>query len=209
MSQAMIDHLVYGVVDLGEGVAELERRLGVRAAPGGRHQGRGTHNALLGLGGQTYLEVIARDPDQEPPAGSLPFGLETLAEPRLVGWAIRVHGIEDFVDRVRGAGFDPGEVKEMGRLRPDGVRLAWRLTQDPPKGCSALIPFVIDWLDNPHPSESAPSGATLERLSAEDPDPESVRGPLRALEAGIAVAEGPRPALIAVLQTPRGRVELR
>lgn len=181
----------------------------MRAAPGGRHQGRGTHNALLGLGGQTYLEVIARDPEQDPPAGPLPFELETLTEPRLVGWALRVDGIDDFVERARRAGFDPGEVKRMGRVRPDGVRLAWRLTQDPPTGPSVLVPFVIDWLDNPHPSASAPAGVTLAQLSAEHPDPESVRGPLRALEAGIDVVEGPRPALVAVLETPRGPVELR
>jgi hypothetical protein len=205
----MIDHIVYGVLDLEAGTAGLKRRLGMRAYAGGRHPGRGTHNALLGLGGQAYLEVIARDPDQGPPAGPLPFALEGLTEPRLVGWAIRVHGIDDFVERARTAGYDPGEVREMSRVRPDGVRLVWRLAQDPPAGPGFPLPFVIDWLDSAHPSESAPAGVTLVRLSAVHPDPQSMRPALDALGAGITVAEGPEPALVAVLDTPRGRVELR
>jgi Glyoxalase-like domain len=204
----VIDHIVYGVVDLDTGIADLERRLGVRAVAGGKHPGRGTHNALLGLGGRTYLEIIARDPDQEPPAGPLPFALEGLTEPRLVGWAIRASGIHAFVERARLAGYDPGEVKEMGRVRPDGVRLAWQVAQDAPAR-GLLVPFVIDWLDTEHPSASAPAGVTLARLSAVHPDPGSVRQALDALGASIAVAEGPEPTLVAVLGTPRGRVELR
>jgi hypothetical protein len=205
----MIDHLVYGVPRLDSGIEDLERRLGARAAAGGRHPGRGTHNALLGLGAQTYLEIIARDPDKEPPAGPLPFALESLTEPRLVGWAIRIHGIDAFVDRVRAAGYDPGPIREMSRLRPDGVRLTWRLAQDPPGGRSLVVPFVIDWLDAAHPAESAPAGVTLAQLSAVHPDPGSVRPALEALGAGIAVDEGPAPALVAVLDSPRGRAELR
>jgi len=92
-------------------------------------------------------------------------------------------------------------------VRPDGARLTWRLAQDTP-GRSLVVPFVIDWLDTAHPAESAPTGVTLARLSAVHPDPDSVRPALEALGAGITVAEGAEPALVAVLDTPRGRVEL-
>ena len=204
----MIDHIVYGVLDLEAGIADLERLLGIRAAVGGRHPGRGTHNALLGLGGPSYLEIIARDPDQDLPPGPLPFALETLTEARLVGWAIRARGIDAFVEEVRRSGYDPGPVTEMSRLRPDGVLLRWSLARDAPDR-SFLVPFVIDWLDTAHPAESAPTGVTLGRLSAVHPDPDSVRPALEALGAGITVAEGAEPALVAVLDTPRGRVELR
>jgi hypothetical protein len=205
----MIDHIVYGVFDLEAGIADLERRLGVRAAAGGRHPGRGTHNALLGLGGGTYLEIIARDPGQEHPAGPLPFALERLTAPRLVGWAIRVQGIDGFVEGARASGYDPGEVREMSRLRPDGVRLAWRAAQNPPAGPGFPIPFVIDWLDSAHPSEAAPAGVTLVRIAAVHPDPNSLRPALEALGIEVTVAEGPVPALVATLDTPGGRVELR
>src|SRR5205807_5926042 len=102
----MIDHIVYGVFDLEAGVADLERRLGIRAVAGGKHPGRGTHNALLGLGGQTYLEIIARDPDQKQSPPRLQFALDELTRPRLVAWAIRAHGIDAVVERARRTGYD-------------------------------------------------------------------------------------------------------
>jgi hypothetical protein len=205
----MIDHIVYGVVDLESGVEDLERRGGVRAVPGGKHLGRGTHNALLGLGGESYLEIIARDPDQEPPPARLPFALEELTAPRMVGWAIRAHGIDAFVERARRAGYDPGAVKNMSRTRPDGVQLAWKVAQDPPAGRGFVVPFVIDWLDTQHPSESVPRGVTMVGLSIVHPDPGSVRPALQALGVAIPVFEGVEPALVAVLDTPSGRVHLR
>jgi hypothetical protein len=69
----VIDHLAYAVPDLAAAVADLEARLGVRAGPGGKHVGLGTHNALLARAPLTYLEIIAPDPDQ--PAPAVPRGL--------------------------------------------------------------------------------------------------------------------------------------
>ncbi len=86
--RAAIDHLVYGVPELTAGVARLADLLGVTAAPGGSHEGRGSHNALLSLGDGAYLEIIAPDPAQPKPPGPRPFGLDSLTEPRMVTFAV-------------------------------------------------------------------------------------------------------------------------
>jgi hypothetical protein len=52
-----VDHLVYATPDLDRGIDEIEKLLGVRASPGGQHQGRGTRNALVALGPTAYLEI--------------------------------------------------------------------------------------------------------------------------------------------------------
>jgi hypothetical protein len=204
-----IDHVVYGVEDLEAGVEELAERLGVRAAAGGRHLGRGTHNALLGLGGAVYLEVIARDPEQPPAAGPLSFGLDRARLPRLVGWAARTADIEERAACARAHGYDPGPVHEMSRRRPDGFLLEWRLSRDVPDPPRLVLPFLIDWGESPHPSESVPQGVRLVELRAEHPDPAAVRAQLAALDATLPVDEGSAPALVATLDTPRGRVTLR
>jgi hypothetical protein len=203
------DHVVYGVADLDAAMDELAERLGVRPAPGGRHVGRGTHNALLGLGDGAYLEVIAADPEQAPAPGPMAFALDRLRLPRLVGWACRTADLDQQVAAARERGHDPGEVRPMSRRRPDGSLLEWRLTRHDPDPDRLVVPFLIDWGSSPHPSESAPAGVRLVELRAEHPDPAAMREVLAALGARLPVDEGPEPALVATLDTPRGRVVLR
>lgn len=194
--------------DLERGVDDLAGRLGVRATPGGSHEGRGTHNALLGLGGRTYLEVIAPDPSQAPPSTARRFGLDLLSRSGLAGWALRPADIDAQVRMARAAGYDPGPVRAMARIRPDGVRLDWRLTSGAGE-MDPVLPFLIDWGDTPHPSDGAVPGCTLLEVSVEHPEPDRIRTVLRALGAEVTVRQAPLPALVATLETPAGRILLR
>ena len=89
-----IYHLVYATPNLDRGVKEIEELLGVRAAAGGQHPGRGTRNALVALGPNTYLEIIAPDPDQPAPASPRAVGLDTLTRSRLVTWAAKTTNVD-------------------------------------------------------------------------------------------------------------------
>ena len=206
--QGSVDHLVYAVADLDAGIAEIERLLGVKAAPGGKHTGRGTHNALLSLGGGSYLEIIAPDPEQPAPAAPRPFGLDRLREPRLVTWAVRVPDVEKRVEEARKAGYDPGAVLPMSRKLPDGEELRWRLAVNAEPAGDGIVPFLIQWEPGKHPSESAPGGVHLTDLQAEHPRPDEVKAILEAIGAELTVTESARPALIATIEGPRGTVVL-
>ena len=203
-----VDHIVYRVEDLRAGIDELAGRLGVRAAPGGKHVGRGTHNALLSLGGDAYLEIIALDPDQAQPATPVAFALDRIRLPRLVGWAKRVTDIELRAQQARERGYDPGPVQAMTRRRPDGVLLEWRLTRHKPDATHLVLPFLIDWGGSPHPSQASPAGVTLVHLRAEHPSPADVRRMLAALDVDLVVDKGAEAVLVATLDSPRGRVVL-
>jgi hypothetical protein len=208
----MIDHLVYATPDLEPTIAELAERLGVQPAIGGRHLGRGTRNALVGLGGKRYLEIIGPDPEQGEPAEPRPFGIDDLDGAGLATWCARSSKpLADAVMAARTVGIEPGDPTPMSRLRPDGVRLEWVLTVPQMSGQFAgVVPFLIDWGESPHPSASAPAGVDLVQLRLAHPDPERLHVMLSALGAddGVELVEGSRPAVSALLSTSDGVLQL-
>jgi hypothetical protein len=224
-----IDHLVVLARELDRAIDDFEQRLGVRAALGGRHHAFGTHNALLSLGEDCYLELIALDPDADQPQVTRrwPFiprrnwprnrredciqreAASAEAPCRLVNFAIRSRDIARDAERARSRGFDPGEVIAMSRERPDGTRLRWTLALRDEAACDGLVPFLIDWGNSPHPASSCPRGCRLIELRGEHPDPDAARRALAAVDFAMDVTVSPRPALIALIDSPRGRIELR
>ena len=203
----LIDHLIYGAPDLAGAVADLEERLGVRAQAGGQHIGLGTHNALLTLGPQIYLEIIAPDPGQPEPSVPRPFGLDGISRGGLIGWAIACQDIDAAVADARRRGYDPGEVADMPRTGPPGAVLRARLTLNVMPG--GLVPFLISWGDTEHPARSAPHGLILESFYLEHPDPASVAPLLDALGADVEIRPAAAPALVAHLTGPNGSKVLR
>jgi hypothetical protein len=206
---ARLDHLVYATPDLGVGTAAIEKLLGVRATPGGQHPGLGTRNALIALGPSSYLEIIGPDPEQPKPAGPLRFGIDDLKAPRIVTWVAKGTDLERVAQTAAERGVKLGRVIPGSRRRPDGVVLAWRYTDPNTVVADRIVPFLIDWGTSPHPSASAARGATLVDVRAEHPDAERVQKMLDVLGLPLRVQNGAAPAIIATIDSPRGRVELR
>lgn len=209
MTLSRVDHLVWATPDLEAGIAALERLTGVRASAGGKHPSWATHNALLSLGADMYLELLAPDPSAPPPAKARPFGLDRLASPRLVTWAAHEADLEGRLARLAAAGIDLGEILSGGRVRPDGVALHWRLTSPRALLEGGVVPFLIDWGTSPHPSTTATPGLSLVALEIEHPEPARVRELLDLFGVDISVRAASRPSLVATLDSPLGRVELR
>jgi len=206
---ARVDHLVYATADLEKGVAEIEKCLGVRAASGGQHPGRGTRNAIVALSGSSYLEIIGPDPDQ--PRTGVPrwFGIDTVATPRLVTWAAKSGALRDLAEAAARNGVRLGPVVAGSRKRSDGVDLHWEFTDPATVVGDGLVPFFIDWRDSPHPAMSAPSGPVLVSLRGQHAEPAAIKRQLAAVGIDLPVEPGPRSTLIATLRTPSGTVELR
>lgn len=204
-----VDHLVYAAPDLEAAAGKLEGLLGVRASPGGRHAGQATRNALIALGPESYLEIIAPDPEQPKPDRPRRFGIDSLDAPRLARWAAREVDLERLTGRVARQGLDLGPVVSGSRRRPDGVLLAWRFTDPTTVVADGIVPFFVDWGESPHPARTAAPGASLIALRAEHPEPQRVVRLLALLGIDLPVRPGPSPALVATIRGPRGTVELR
>lgn len=203
-----MDHLVFAVPDLEEGVLQIESHLGVETSPGGRHAGHGTQNRLIGLGPHSYMEVVGVDLEQPEPRRARWFGLDTLNGPRLVTWCVAVSNLNEVIAQAKLVGLDLGDSTSGSRRREDETLLAWRMTDPWAERAGGVIPFFIDWGDTPHPGMALPSSSSFLRIRAEHPDPARVRNWCRALELDIEVSRGDDVRLIATLQTPKGLVDI-
>jgi hypothetical protein len=206
---AKVDHLVYATPDLAAAIKQVERLFGVSAVSGGQHPGWGTRNALIGLGDNTYLEIIGPDPNQPKPGRPRRFGIDELKAPRLVTWAAKGTDLEAIVKNAKSRGLDLGQVQAGRRRRPDGVLLSWRLTVSPVLNEGGIVPFFIDWGETPQPAVGLPKGCLLGALRAEHPDANRVQAELSSLGVNLRVDSGSAPAIIATIRTPKGDVELR
>lgn len=199
-----VDHLVYATPDLAGTVARITEEWGVAPTPGGRHDGRGTANELLALGGGAYLEIIGPDPEQPDPATPRPFGVDGITEPRLVTWAAAVPSLDLWLEWCAARKVDPGPGVDMQRTTPAGDVLRWRLTMPPAHG-DGVIPFLIEW-PGPTPAATAATGVELFGLAFRHPDP-GVAARFREYALPYEVETGPA-RITATLLTPNGMIEL-
>src|ERR1700693_1602747 len=115
MHPCELDHLVVTSPTLAAGVKWVEETLGVMAQTGGDHPRMGTHNALLRLGDQTYLEVIAPNPTAPTPDRPRWFELDRVAPdatPRLATWVARTGDIQSATVN---CSIELGEIETMSR----------------------------------------------------------------------------------------------
>lgn len=198
----MIDHLVYAGPDLDGATTLAESIIGIASVEGGRHVGFGTANRLIGLGPTTYLEIIGPDTSQPAPVFPRPFGIDDLDGPRLVAWAVAVDDIE-----ASRRSLEPAEIgppAEMTRRTPAGDLLRWRLTPPVP----GPLPFLIDWMDTPHPASHLEQLARLVDLRIEDPDLSDVRAVVKKLKLKVSTRKTWDSRLAATIDLPDRRVVL-
>ena len=205
-----LDHLVLASASLERGSAWLEDLLGVGPGGGGAHPGWGTHNRLLRLDQGAYLELIAPDPGQGPPARPRLFGLDDPAlraliaeRPRLIHYVMRTG---DLAAARALLDYDPGVAEAISR-----GSLNWRLTV-PPDGRrpeAGVLPSLIDWGATPHPARALPdSGLELLSLAVIAPAAVLARASAALGAHRISPETGKRPRLRARLRGPAGTVTL-
>jgi hypothetical protein len=211
VTKLRFDHLVIGAASLAQGVAWAERNLGVTLPPGGSHPRMGTHNRLTALGPARFLEIIAVDPDAEPPARPRVFALDDPAErarlersPRLIAWVAGTGDIAASLARARDAGAELGPAVELTR-----GDLVWRLSIPDDGGLpeGGTLPALIQWRAGPHPAGAmADLGLRLETLALGHPVPAKLEAVLAAIGASdlATVRRADRPALGAVLRAADG-----
>jgi len=144
------DHAVIAVANL-ERAIEAYRALGFEVSLGGRHEHRGTHNALIRFNGADYVELLGiYDPVKAIESGLNGRTLAEFVRDRqggLVGHCYATDDIEADAARMREARLEMVGPFEMRRERPDGRALTWRLLVPEDIPWRRRWPFFIEWND--------------------------------------------------------------
>ncbi|MFZ6721344.1 VOC family protein [Undibacterium sp. Ji49W] len=167
----------------------------------------GTHNLLLRLGDELFLEVIAADPSVPPPSRPRWFALDALAAdtpPRLSNWVARTADIHATLAHSQE---DLGKIEPMSRGDNH-----WLITipEDGSLPLEGVAPALIEWHTARHPAQGMPQqGLALLKLELHHPDAARLARLMQSLQmqAGIvvhAIAAHQSPRLIAHIHTPAG-----
>ena len=200
-----IDHVIVGVADLQSGMIEMERRTGVRPVVGGVHPGRGTRNALMSLGDDTYLEILALDPTQAVDNKEV-SELRALKRPTPIGWAISADQEILLRSALAAANITASEPMPGSRAKPDGSVLRW-VTFGYSDLDNLLAPFFIIWADrDSHPSQTSPGGCRLESVDIESPVAAAISSAVTPLNLGVGVKHFSKDRMRLSLSCANGRV---
>jgi hypothetical protein len=198
-----LDHIVVGARTLEQGIHYVKEVLGAEPYGGGRHLEQGTHNKVLRLGDDVYLEVLAPDPAStiKPAWFSLADKamLESLAKrPRLVAYVAQTDDLAALLEHTR----YPLEAKPAQR---DSLRWQFGFSVDGNVLADGLLPYCIQWESN-HPAWTMnDSGCSLVRLQGFHPEPASIQQMLQRLGfSDITLQYGDIPKLKAVIKTLNG-----
>jgi hypothetical protein len=187
--------------DLAQGVAWFADLSGVQMPVGGQHPLMATHNHLTALSADSFLEVIAIDPEAPQPAFPSGqqrwFSLDDSAHqarldtaPRLTTWVVATTDLGAALAGVRKLGLDLGVPVEQTR-----GDMRWRLAlrNDGSLACDGVFPILIEWPKGVNPvSRMQDQNVRLQGLSLTHPEAALVQRGLQALGIGhlATVASG-------------------
>lgn len=209
MPNSFLDHITVTAPSLDVGAAFVAETLGVWPQIGGEHPLMATHNLLLRLGEEVFLEVIAANPAVPPPGRPRWFGLDQLeasSRPALRAWVARTPAIH----ATRAAATERlGEIETLSR----GAR-TWLMTV-PADGALVLAgaaPALIEWsAGHAHPAAGLDDqGLSLQALVVIHPEPARLARLYAslALSAPVSVRAAlpgePAHGLVAEISTPQG-----
>lgn len=198
----VFDHIGLWCTDVLESAKRLERDLGVPTHTGGRHEGQGTWNRLVGAGAGQYLELIGLDPQQSV-RGAIAAQSADLPDLTPCLLAYRSGKLDAIAKAALAAGCETPGPYPMQRVGSDGVLIEWRilfLTHPD----HSFLPFFIDWQATPHPSVHLGEGVGVSDVVLVTPKPDRLTQILRQLGLEVKTRYGEIDSLHAAFHGPGG-----
>ena len=198
------DHLAVASNSLPQGVEHIQQQLGVTPPVGGEHAVMNTHNHLMKLGHDEFLEVISINPARPAPDRPRWFALDEFNEdtPRLVTWVARTDDLDAALNATR---FIDWRALEVSR-----GELTWKIAvpDDGSLPFDGAFPTIIEWPMRPFPGVNmADFDCALGTLQITHPEADRLRDLLLPLidKNRLSIRTGETVRLSASIDTPDGK----
>ena len=180
-----IDHVILGINDLEKGMKTFNDQSGVMPKFGGFLPAFGTHNALISLGNNSYLEIIAPQPNLDP-VDSAFGGLEKYAALTPIGWALQVEDLQEVVNQLNNNKITHSGIKPGARKTSNRGWLRWHTVFLKNAQKLSINPFFIKWeTDSAHPSLTEPAGCSLNSVEVTKGKHEYLNNIIHAMDVKI------------------------
>jgi len=204
-----IDHIVYCVPDLEEGVNYISNLFGVKPVIGGAHLTKGTKNALLNLGNKCYLEILAIDHDNVDFKGLRWMGIDLIREPKITRWSLKSNTLKSDSKILSLHSPELGIIDSGSRKTMDGLLLSWEMILPASAPEVELLPFMTDWSESEmHPTDKLEQGCVFNSIELYHLNPKIVQSMLYDLRVKNIVQSDSEVTIAVNIQSPKGMVRL-
>jgi hypothetical protein len=204
-----LDHIAIIAPSLKDGILWVRECLGVSPQIGGQHAQMGTHNMLVRLGDDCFLEVITINPNAPQPSHRRWFGLDDKDQleqdwhdgRRLRAMVARTSALKET------AGQSPALLGQPMRLTRDDLAWDFAVRTDGRLPMDGAVPHLMDWGARGTIAPHLPDlGCRLLELVLETPAPEAIQGIYDriGLSGAPKLRHGPVQKLMALIETPTG-----
>jgi len=199
-----IDHIVYAVPDLEVAINEFEKLSGVRPVFGGYHTTKGTKNAIVNLGNDCYLEILAIDEENASVTPPRWMGIDFIKTPQITRWSLKSNQLNQDSEILQKYHAEMGII-QSGQRKTNTGELTWEMILPLATPAVELIPFMTDWQNSTvHPTHNLPQQCKLIDLAFTHPNPTVIQSVFDELGVDIIVQKGEKATIRANIQSSNG-----
>jgi len=204
-----IDHIVYTVINLEAAIDEFEKLSGVRPVFGGYHTTKGTKNAIVNLGGECYLEILAIDERNTSIVPPRWMGVDLVKSPQITRWSLKSDDLQQDREILQKYKPEMGVIQGGQRQTSTGDMLTWEMILPLAQPLVESVPFMTDWQNSTvHPTLHLPQECELITLSFTHPNSDEIQKIFNKLNIDIMIEQGKKSMIKAKIKSPNGIFEI-
>lgn len=204
-----IDHIVYAVTDLEAAMDEFEKLSGLRPVFGGYHTTKGTKNALVNLGNECYLEILAIDQANTAIAPPRWMGIDLVKTSQITRWSLKSNQLRKDSEILQKYHPEMGIIQAGQRKTNTGDTLTWKMILPLATPAVELVPFMTDWQHSAvHPTQNLPQECALIGLSFTHPNSAEIQKIFDELGVNMNIEKGEKMMIKAKIKSPNGIFEI-